>query len=122
MHWLDSKRNRWIDHIIFTLVMEMDPYYEARHERQEVGVEGLDLTEWRRHEIQINARAISYGSIQQFDDTQFHVASMSHPGNYHAMDLDRTTCECQDFPRILFCKHIAAVHAHFPHLHTDLQT
>jgi len=102
--------------------MEMDPYYEARHERQEVSIEGLDLTEQRGREIQINTRAISYDSIQQFDDTQFHIASMSRPENYHAMDLDRMTSECQDFLCILFCKHIAAVHAHFPHLHTDLQT
>ena len=102
--------------------MEIDPYYKARHKHQEVGVEGLDLTERQQHKIQINARAISYNSIQQFDDTQFHVASMSRSGNYHAVDLDRATCECQDFPHILFCKHIAAMHAHFPHLHTDLQT
>jgi hypothetical protein len=32
------------------------------------------------------------------------------------------TCECQDFPRIQFCKHIAAVHVHFPHLCADLHT
>jgi hypothetical protein len=25
-------------------------------------------------------------------------------------------CGCQDFPRIWFCKHIAAIHFHFPHL------
>jgi hypothetical protein len=25
-------------------------------------------------------------------------------------------CNCADFPRIQFCKHIAAIHAHFPHL------
>jgi hypothetical protein len=26
------------------------------------------------------------------------------------------TYDCQDFPRIQFCKHIAAIHLHFPHL------
>jgi hypothetical protein len=104
------------------LVMEMVPHYKARHERQEVGIEGLDLMEWQRQEILISARAISSDSIQQFDDTQFHITSGSRPGNYHAVDLDRTTCECQDFPRIQFCKHIATVDVHFPHLCADLHT
>jgi hypothetical protein len=93
-HWLDEKWNRRIDHILFTLVMEMVPHYKARHERQEVGIEGLDLTEWRRQEILISARAISCDSIQQFDNAQFHIAFRSRPGNYHAVDLDQVTCEC----------------------------
>ena len=96
--------------------MEMVPHYKARHERQEVGIEGLDLTEQRRQEILISARAISHDSIQQFDNTQFHIASRSRPGNYYAVDLDQATCECQDFLHIHFCKHIAVVLAHFPHL------
>jgi hypothetical protein len=68
-HWLDRKQNQQIDHILFTLVMEMVPHYKARHECQEVGIEGLDLTEQRRQEILISARAISHDSIQQFDNT-----------------------------------------------------
>jgi hypothetical protein len=43
--------------------MEMVPHYKARHEHQEVGVEGLDLTERWRQEILISARAISRNSI-----------------------------------------------------------
>jgi hypothetical protein len=93
-HWLDEKQNRWIDHILFTLVMEMVPHYKARHEHQEVGVEGLDLTEWWHQEILISARAISHNSIQQFDNAQFHIASRSCPRNYHAVDLDQVTYEC----------------------------
>ena len=31
-------------------------------------------------------------------------------------DRNIMTCDCQDFPRIQFCKHIAAIHLHFPHL------
>jgi hypothetical protein len=67
--------------------MEMVPHYKARHKRQEVGVEGLDLTEWRHQEILISARAISCDSIQQFDNAQFHVTSRSCPWNYHAVDV-----------------------------------
>ena len=42
--------------------------------------------------------------------------SKSRPGLYHAVDLHRLTCECEDFPRIWFCRHIAAVLFHFPEL------
>jgi hypothetical protein len=62
-HWLDGKQNQWINHILFTLVMEMVQYYKARHEHQEVGIKGLDLTEWRCQEVLISARAISCNSI-----------------------------------------------------------
>ena len=42
-HWLDRKRQHWIDHVIVTLVKGMVPYYENRHNRQIVGLNGKDL-------------------------------------------------------------------------------
>ena len=42
--------------------------------------------------------------------------SKSRPGLYHTVDLHRSTCQCEDFLRILFCRHIAAVLLHFPEL------
>src|SRR6266851_2953500 len=35
---------------------------------------------------------------------------------YYTIDLHQPTCDCADFPRVQFCKHIAAIYAHFPHL------
>src|SRR6266850_863269 len=64
----------------------------------------------------MSTRNISQDSILQFNHTQFHVASQSHPGTLYSIDLNLTTCNCQDFPRIQFYKHIAAIHLHFPHL------
>jgi len=98
------------------------PYYEARHERQSVGVEGADLVARRRREILASAGSISRDSIQQFDDTQFHVASASRSGDFYAIDLARQRCNCKDFHRIEFCKHLAAVQAHFPHLCSEGNT
>jgi hypothetical protein len=94
----------------------MEPNYRIRYDRQGVGLEGQDLTAARRSEILLSADAITPDSILQFDQIQFHVASQSRPGEYYAIDLNQATCECADFPRIRFCKHIAAVYAHFPHL------
>jgi hypothetical protein len=115
-HFLEGKHNRRIDHVIWTLVNEMVPHFEARHERQMIGVEGDDLVEWRWQEILECAEAITLDSIQPFDNIQFHVASISRPGEFYTIDLARQMCDCKDFHRIDFCKHIAAIYLHFPHL------
>jgi hypothetical protein len=69
-----------------------------------------------------SAGSISQDSIEQFDDTQFHVTSASCPGGFFAIDLARQHCNCKDFHRIEFCKHLAAIQAHFPHLHSEGNT
>jgi hypothetical protein len=94
----------------------MNQYYLNRHKRQIVRFEGLDLAGDRRREIIVSARNISRDSVLQFNHTQFHVASQSCLGTFHLIDLNLMTCDCQDFLRIQFCKHIAAIHLHFPHL------
>ena len=95
----------------------MVTHYEDRHSRQSVGLEGPDLLGQRRREIMASAEKITRDSIQDFGDSaQFHIASLSHPGEYHVVDLHWPTCNCEDFPWILFCKHIAAIYVHFPHL------
>ena len=77
MHWFDSKQNRRIDHAIYTLVSNMIPHYQARHARQLVSLEGLDLAGMRWWEILATASGISCNSIQPFDDMQFHITSKS---------------------------------------------
>ena len=94
----------------------MEPHYRCRHDRQAVRLEGLDLTAARRSQICSSAKDISLDSILQFNHIRFHVASQSHPGEYYAIDLHQPACDCADFPRIQFCKHIAAIYVHFPHL------
>ena len=94
----------------------MVPYYQNRHERQIVGLEGPDLAGQRQRQLMTGARGTTRDSIQQFDSTQFHVASESRPGAYYEINLDRSICNCPDFPRSRFCKHLAAINVHFPHL------
>ena len=86
-HWLDGKHQRRIDHIIVMLVTGMVTYYENRHNRQIVGLNGKDLVAERREEILERAADIPSDSIQRFDHTHFHVASRSRPGLYHAVDI-----------------------------------
>ena len=94
----------------------MVPYYQNRHARQIVGLEGPDLAGQRHRQLMTGARGTARDSIQQFDSTQFHVASESRPGAYYEINLDQSTCNCPDFPRSRFCKHLAAINVHFPHL------
>ena len=59
---------------------------------------------------------MSLDSIHHAGGTKFNVASQSCPGHQYPIDLNESTCDCKDFPRIRFCKHIAAIHEHFPQL------
>ena len=94
----------------------MVPYYQNRHERQSVGLDGPDLAGQRRRQLLAGARGTARDSIQQFDSQHFHVASQSRPGTYYEINLDQSTCNCPDFPRSRFCKHLAAINVHLPHL------
>ena len=115
-HWLDRKHQHRIDHVIVMLVTGMVPYYKNRHDCQIVGLNRKDLTAERWEEILKHMADIPSNSIQRFNYTHFHVASKSQPGLYHAVDIHRSTCECEDFPRIWFCRHIAAILFQFPEL------
>jgi hypothetical protein len=90
--------------------------YKKRHDRQSVGVDGKDLAGKWQQELLEHAADIPSELIQKFDETQFHIALKFWLGLYYAVDLHRSTCECEDFPRIWFCRHIAAILFHFPEL------
>ena len=99
-----------------TLVAKFVPDFEIRHEQQTVGLEGRDLKGKRRKQILASTRNIALDSIHQLSDTEFIVASQSYPGHWYLIDHSQSTCDCNDFPRIRFCKHIAAINVHFPKL------
>ncbi len=70
----------------------------------------------QRSQILTSTKDIPWDSILQFNHIQFHITSQSLPGAYYTIDLHQLMCDCTDFPRVRFCKHIAAIYAHFPHL------
>ena len=77
-------------------------------------MDGPDLEDARRRQILASARNVSPHSIQQISNTEFCVASASIPGHRYLIDITQPNCDCKDFPRVRFCKHIAAIHTHFP--------
>jgi hypothetical protein len=98
------------------LMNGMVSYYKNRHKCQIVGLNRKDLAMEHREEILECLADIPSDSIQRLNYTQFHIASKSHPGLYHTVDLYQSTCKCEDFLRIWFCRHIAAIIFHFPEL------
>ena len=111
--WLENKRNRRIDHLIYILTQRMLPdYYQARHERQQVGLEGGDLEERHRLKILAHAKSISAKCITCLGNTTFGVASQTLPGWVYVIDTWAAICDCPDFPKIQLCKHLAAVQSH----------
>ena len=115
-HYLNGKRNRHVDHIVKTLVKDLMSNVSNLHKRQVAGLEGLDLEGTRRQQILATASSMSADSIHHVGGTKFNVASQSNPGHCYAINLTQSTCDCNDFPRIRHCKHIAAIRVHFPQL------
>ena len=67
-----------------------------------------------------HAEKITCDLIQDFGDlAHFHVASLFCPGKFHVVDLGGIRCDCEDYPQILFYRHIAAIYLHFPHLNSE---
>src|SRR6266404_7577298 len=73
--WLENKCNRRINHLIYILTQRMLPdYYQARHERQQVGLEGGDLEERHWLKILAHAKSILAKCITHLGNTTFGVA------------------------------------------------
>lgn len=49
--FLQGKRNRRVDNLIYTLTREVVPYYMLKQRRQELGFEGENLENQKRAEI-----------------------------------------------------------------------
>lgn len=117
-NFLQGKRNRRLDHLLYVLVKVAVPYFIQRHRRQAFGFEGPDLEARRRIEIEERAKSIPLSTIAHETDEPgsqvFLVQSQSTPNVRYCVDLQAYDCECVSFPAICFCKHICAVQTYFP--------
>src|SRR5258708_4652662 len=113
-NFMEGKRNRRLDHLIYILVDQAIPYFVQRHHRQEAGFEGPDLEVKRRLKIEEHAQSIPSTQItQDIDQGVFFVQLQSKPQVQYQIDLNAYDCDCIDFPAICFCKHICAIQYHF---------
>jgi hypothetical protein len=108
--FLDGKYNQHFDYLMFTLL----PIW---HEKQQAGLDSLNLEASHHIVIEQIVEKITQDSIEKFDDIQFHIASQTESGQFYSIDLVQPTCSCPDFLHIWFCKHISVIYFYFPHVH-----
>jgi hypothetical protein len=112
--FLEGKRNRRVDHLLYVLLDQVIPYYIARERRQELGFEGPNLEVKKRREISERGLTVTKELISEVEAGEiYHVRSQTGL-HFYTVDVDSYTCECLSYPLIQFCKHLAAVQHHFP--------
>jgi hypothetical protein len=111
---LQGRRNRRIDHLLYILTEKAVPYFAAKHRRQELGFEGLDLELTRWKDLEKAAQEIAKSDIEESKDGSYRVRSLTDRERWYNVDVSAPHCECLSFPHLSFCKHIAAIQHHFP--------
>ena len=89
------------------------PSYASHHDRQVLGFDGPNLADKRREEILARTPEIQAESIRDLGDDKFSVQSATDSALTYSVELGAQSCDCPDWPRIQFCKHVAAVAHHF---------
>ncbi|SRR5258708_11497172 len=84
--WLEGKRNRHVDHLVHTLVVEFILDLEMHHKRQELGMHGGDLAKQCHQQILRHAPETPLTQIQKIDDLHFEVQS-SNSNKFHHINL-----------------------------------
>lgn len=112
--FLEGHRNHHVDHLLYILLCKVIKYYSVKQNCESIGFKGPNLEAHKCKTILWHSQAISINDVHESD----------HPGHYHIKssvsdhiyDIGIITynCICWDFPKICFCKHIAAVQRYFP--------
>ncbi|KAJ3545231.1 hypothetical protein NMY22_g2518 [Coprinellus aureogranulatus] len=114
--FMQGKRNRRLDQLIYILIREAVPHYIFREHYQNNGCAGPDLEVRERLRIEELAKSIPEEDIQECDlegTSCFMVRSQMRRDVYYNVDLDTYDCDCLSFPKVMMCKHIIAVQLHF---------
>ena len=115
--FLASKPNRRIDHLIYTLVEEVIPYFRNKHLGYSYGLAGLDVRDRAIAEAKKRGSRIPVTDIFPVSTrSAFRVISQENRELRYEVTLRPLWCTCDAFPGIEYCKHVFAVSTHFPHL------
>ncbi|EJC97498.1 uncharacterized protein FOMMEDRAFT_163087 [Fomitiporia mediterranea MF3/22] len=87
-----------MDSLIYTLIEITVPYYKSKHARRDLGLEGDDLEEKKRQDIEKRALLIEKSLIKHIDAQMYSVQSSSKPETFYEVDLDAFSCTCIEFP------------------------
>ncbi len=97
--------------------MDMIPSYEIIHDHYQLEFKGPNLEVKHCQEILARTLEMNAESICELGSDRFHVQSVMDPLCSYHVDLGNDSCECLDWPRIWFCKHVATVVHFFRHSH-----
>lgn len=119
----EGVRNRRMDHLIHTLSVDCMQYFKARHQRQLAGLEGHNLLETAKQSLEERAMLLLATDITPIPDREaiFNVQSQSDRLVYHTVDVRNGKCSCRAFPLLNYCRHLSAVHRHFPSIYSNIQ-
>ncbi|KAL0565316.1 hypothetical protein V5O48_016707 [Marasmius crinis-equi] len=114
-YFIEGKRNRWCDHLIYTCTKIAIPHFISHQHRQEAEFEGLNLCEERKAEAEAKGLEIAQSEVTEMDSAAklYSVQSQTSAGLRYAVDLSKEECQCPSFPSIKFCKHLYAVKTYF---------
>ncbi|KAJ7123977.1 hypothetical protein C8R43DRAFT_860017, partial [Mycena crocata] len=88
-----------LDHLIYTLVIKVIPYYMLKQRRQWIGFEGPDIEVRKRQAIIKASKVYAEEDLVQLSDSKYLVPSKrSQNSKVYEVDLDAYTCTCLDFP------------------------
>ncbi|KAK7057477.1 hypothetical protein R3P38DRAFT_2841210 [Favolaschia claudopus] len=105
--FLHSKRNHRLDHLLNTLIHSVLPYYALKQRRQDLGLEGPDMEVQKRKDVMARSSSYTLDDVVWIEDDEiYQIKSQSDPSSVYDVDLEAYTCNCLDYPSILFCKHI----------------
>ncbi|KAG8976619.1 hypothetical protein FRC05_003458 [Tulasnella sp. 425] len=113
MKFMEGKRNRRMDNLVYLLTNPINIYYVKKYFRQQMGLEGADLAVQARLACKSKAEEVPKDSIQPQPGDLFLVTSSSDASIRYSVNLAVGTCSCPYFQRDGYCKHETAVRIHF---------
>ncbi|KZT59472.1 hypothetical protein CALCODRAFT_536739, partial [Calocera cornea HHB12733] len=78
------------------------------------GFEGLNLAAQARIKAESDGAKILAEDVLSQGLDMYTVRSQTDSRKVYKVDMESAICECAAYPRIQFCKHLAAVEIHFP--------
>jgi hypothetical protein len=88
------------------------PKIEDCYDQQSIGMHGNDLEEEQEVDVRARALKIPFTPIQQVKQEHFIVRS-SNQDFFYSIHSVLNECNCEDFPSVKLCTHLAATQHDF---------
>ena len=106
--FLNGKKNRRIDKLIYILTGPLQKHYLLKQRRNVLGFSGPNLEAMFLKSQDEKAKEILKHDINETESGHFLVKSSSLPGSFYKVDLNQGHCDCLIFLKHDYCKHLIA--------------